>query len=844
MERYKKRTILLCLASMLTVVGSFAEDYYNNTLMALKIDSGSGGNIKVTTYTKKPYNTPIETSKINENTYVITLPKTNSDAVVPNIEDYDNINSIKISTYPYTPGVDAHTKILVRTNGEAAITATNALYISDTQSSSQEHTESENNENQTEEFNTNNQEANYSLNSTGNTVEQNNSENTFNTDASQVYVPTEYKSKSNGNSIQVATITLYLAILLFIIGIIYKFGKEKMASVVGNQEDFNIYDEEGNEQKADKKQNKTKKLKPEKNKVNSPYTKKQSFSDLNYNKTNEYSGNNSGTDTYVSTEEEAEEENNIVDLDMLYQESQNNQSVNKTTDNTDNEQDDLADLLNSFLLETEEKTEEIPENEPFDEETYNQVINSNTLNFSDSDIQKIKLLLQVEITPETMEKVKKYLSTPVKKPPTQEQILEDLLSTYSISQRINFSSEDVETIKKLMSVELDPDFVKDFTTNPLRTKIVAKTIKENAGKKPQRVSNILTLSVKDMLPDLSAELKKQGGKRIQSEVKPTVVYFSEGYEYKKLSVSSEISELKFDSQQNEYKPSYEDPFVASGYEVSTLSIKDELPDLADVKANPNKYKETSHKETADEDTLLKSIENVTFKPFYEESNDEITQTDNIEFSNNYENNDNIIQIDNIRFDDIVENNNETEQVFTNSELTVPVLKTDIPSTNRNDENTKKLLKLIEEQQNERTMRKKSAEEEIFRKELETTVKKQQPQAEEKTPETTVRKQQPQTGEKTPETSKPKGQNTEVIKSIRCTENSICRMIRTENKYKIIGNIEGKNIVLKEYSLLKNADMQIRLNDKTDKTKFLVKIGMHKFIIKITADNMEFVMDLC
>ena len=828
MERYKKRTILLCLASMLTVVGSFAEDYYNNTLMALKIDSGSGGLIKVTTYTKKPYSTPIETSKISEDTYVITLPKTNSDAVVPNIEDYDNINSIKISTYPYTPGVEAHTKILVRTNGDAAITATNALYISDTQSSSQEHAENENNENQTEKFNTNNQEENSTLNSTGNTAEQNNSGNTVNADASQVYVPTEYKSKSNGNSIQVATITLYLAILLFIVGIIYKFGKEKMASVVGNQEDFSIYDEEGHEQKTDKKQNKTKKLKPEKNKANSSSATKQSYSDLNYNKTNEYSGNNAEIDTYGSTEEEAEEENNIVDLDMLYQESQNNQSVNKITDDTNDEQDDLADLLNSFLLETEEKTEEIPEDEPFDEEAYNQVINNNALNFSDSDIQKIKLLLQVELTPETMEKVKKYINTPVKKPLTQEQILENLLSTYSISQRINFSSEDVATIKKLMSVELDPDFVKDFTTNPLRTKSVEKAIKENAGKKPQRVSNILTLSVKDMLPDLSAELKKQGGKRIQSEVKPTVVYFSEGYEYKKLSVSSEISELKFDSQQNEYKPSYEDPFVASGYEVSTLSIKDELPDLADVKANPNKYKETLHNEIANEDTLLKSIENVTFKPFYEENNNEITQTDNIEFGNTYENNDNVIQIDSTGHNDIFDNNNETEQAFTNSDLTVPFSETNIPSTNRNDENTQKLLKLIEEQQNERTLRKKSAEEESFRKELEATVKKQQPQSE----------------ENAPETPKLNGQNTEVIKSIRCTENGICRMVRTENKYKIIGNIEGKNILLKEYSLLKNADMQIRLNDKTDKTKFLVKIGMHKFIIKITADNMEFVMDLC
>ena len=147
----------------------------------------------------------------------------------------------------------------------------------------------------------------------------------------------------------------------------------------------------------------------------------------------------------------------------------------------------------------------------------------------------------------------------------------------------------------------------------------------------------MTLNVKDLLPNLSQELEKQGRKPIESEAKAEVVYFSEGYDVSKLSVSEELSDLSSAlkiANANEYRPSDAVPIVENGYEVSTLSIKDELPDLNDVKANPNKYADKKpEKVVVDENALLQSISNVTFKPFYNDVEKELNQFENFEIIN-------------------------------------------------------------------------------------------------------------------------------------------------------------------------------------------------------------------
>ncbi len=808
MKRYKKRTIALCLASALTVIGAFGAENYENTLMALKVSVSKSGQINLTAFTEKPYNTPIKKTQVDENTYVLTLKDTNSNASEPNIEKYDNIESIQISTYPYTTESDGCTRVVVKTNGNPPLYASSALFIPDNQAEKETTTYNKSDDNddshsydETEE----NDETSYSKNNKE--VEQNNTPDNIVVPETPVQI--DY-SNTDTNASNYRMLALCISSLLIIIGLIFMFSKDKMASVVGDQGNFDVNDD-------DKKQRETKKKKSALKKPEKQYTTNKKTSDFTFETTDEITMSND------SLGDEDETENVVVDLDMLYQESQKTQQpemVNEKEVEEESDFDDLADLLNSFS--TEEAETEEPEEEPFDEDLYNSIINNDKLEFSDADISKINQLLQIELGEETTADLNKYLSMPKKKKMTQEQILEDLLSAYSIKQNIDFTKEDVEAIKKLMNVELGPDFVKDFTTNPLRTKAVEKNIRENAGKKPHKTSEIMTLNVKNMLPDLSEELKKQSNKSIAPEVKPAVVYYSEGYDYKKLSVSDELSDISknMKNEQNEHKPSFWEPTVATGYDVATLSIKDELPDLADVKANPQKYNEQPpEKPQADERALLRSLSNVTFKPFYEDVENELNQFDNFEVIKSYS------------YYKQQEKPLPAEQIEEPAKEPLQIKQPEIINR-KEDDNTAKLLKLIEEQQTERAKRKQINDESSKLKEKLESAEKQK----ENLKKAEKQKQQ--------EMYKLDGKTHKVLKIVRCTENSDCKILQNDNIFTIVGSIEGREFILKQYSSLKNASLFVRQNDKADNTQFLVKVGLHKFIIKITKDKMEFVMDLC
>lgn len=815
MERYKKRTIALCLASIITVVGAFGSDNYENTLMALKVNIGSGGRVNFTAFTKRPYKSVIKISRIDADTYVLTLAHTNNAAVEPKIESFENIKSISISTYPYTTESDGCTRIVVKTIGEPTLSASSALFISNTKYEppkidfdTQKTDSVDKNISEPKQL-TNNEYPPIANESSTSSINKEKENNTEEKSVKNTYTPIDYsKIQTSNSSNEHMIVLLCVSIILLIIGLIFMFSKDRMASVVGEKDNFDIDDN-------NKKQNKTKRIRNTIKKLDTKYT----ASDIRYRKFMQDSNENHEKPDNITQEKEIKTP--IVDLDKAYRESQNTLQAD-VQDNL--AEDDLADLLNAFTVEVE-KAEE-PEEEPFDEEFFNKVINSKVLNFSKSDIEKINQLLQIEITPDTLDDLKTTMNKPVVAPQTQEQILADLLSTYTIKQNISFSQEDVSAIRKLMAVELDPDFIKDFTTNPLRTKAVEKEIKESNEKKHVKASEILTLNVKNLLPDLSLELKKHGNKSIQSEVKPITVYYSEGYEYEKLNVSEDISnitkELSANNPNNHYKPSYKDPIAASGYEVSTLAIKDELPDLADVRANPQKYQENNktQKPKADENALLKSIANVTFKPFYEETHSEnqskqpakmVTKEaeKTTDISIDIERSDNIIDLDSIKKSDNIKSRNET----------------------RNDANAQQLLKIIEAQKAERAEKKQVQNETIeFKKEIKQSIRK------------------------IPKIEKQKNNNTNefkyndkkytIVKKIKSTQNSECYLVRSDKEYMVIGNLNNKDFVLKKYDTLTREDIQIRPNDKFNKNQLLIKVCTHKFIVNITEDSMEFVMDLC
>ena len=559
-----------------------------------------------------------------------------------------------------------------------------------------------------------------------------------------------------------------------------------MRSVVGENKDFDL--------DATNKSNSTSKKAIIKSTINN-LDKKYSNVNFSVNQLSEEAGIN---------EEKVEPETVVVDLDMLYQEKAQ-QAQNTNTDTTEKEEnDDLADFLSEFKFDEEETPKEL-----FNEELFNEIIKNKQLKFTETDLLKINQLVQLEIDENLIEKLRKNAKEKIVHEPTQKQRLEELVSSYSINQGISFSNDDIKILSKLMNVEISDDFTKDLSTNPIRTKAVEKEIKES---KPIRKSEILTLNVKDLLPDLSKELKKQGNKKIESEAKPEVVYFSEGYEYKKLSVSEDLSDIAKalnNKNNNVFKPSYEPDIVETGYDVSTLAIEaNELPDLADVKAHPNKYEDKQEKKVKiDEKALLKSLSNVTFKPFYDEVQEELNQFDNFEIINS---DDNII-------DNAAEQNNVQEEKQNNIEFT---------NTKRNkiDDDAKNLLKLIEEKQAERELRKMAIEEtKSFKKELE---------------EATISKKCLH------ETYKYNNEESEVIKSVQCKNDSKCMLVKHKEGYSVIGQIKNKAIELKKYDSLKNPNIQIRIDDKNNSEQYLVKISNHKFVIRVTEDNMEFIMDLC
>ena len=129
MKHYTKRTIALCLASLVTVVGAFGAENYQNNLMSLKINNGSGGYVSMTAYTEKPYNLPIKIMRNDANTYILVFPGTGCEAKLPKLSNYENIESIGISTFPYTYEREGYTQITIKTIGAPNLKASTMLFI-------------------------------------------------------------------------------------------------------------------------------------------------------------------------------------------------------------------------------------------------------------------------------------------------------------------------------------------------------------------------------------------------------------------------------------------------------------------------------------------------------------------------------------------------------------------------------------------------------------------------------------------------------------------------------------------------------------------------------------------
>lgn len=879
MKQFKKRTIALVLASVITVVGAFGAENYKNSLMSLKFESGSNGAVNMTLLTKRNYEQTISPVKKDATTYVIMLPETNS-KMPSNPELAGDVESVNVRTMPYTTSSKGYTKITIKTAPNAMLTAQKALYIPDKSAETEAETNAvpqpqpslepvspinkdrtdavddygseraRTNENSIHSSNGVSQTAPVDIKKSVKQFEPNkesDSQESIN-NLTNSSLPTETSDSTHSNDI----LLLVLAVMLVVALCVYFYirAKEKMAALVGEQPDFSD-DESDKKKKLEKKQaSKRKQIKSAIRKLDKMYSQptKMPVNDIMVEPT---------IPIVQKTVNEVEPQvDNIVDLDELFQEKTNPSEVKvDTLETADEENSALEDFLSGFSFDESNFLENEEEQKAFDEELYEKFINDKNLKFSKFDIEKIEKLLNSEISDETMKNIESFAVTnPIEKKPSKREMLENFVTTYTVNQNVSFSKDDVDVLNKLMSVELDNDFITDLRTNPNRINEMRQEI-EKQSSKPHKSSELLTLNVKDMLPDLSEALKQQGGRKIESNAQPQVVYYSEGYDVSTLSLKDKLPDLSVEINNDaayESRPSDEVALAESGYEVAKMSISDDLPDLEDALNNPEKYEEKDVSVEVDEEALLKNISNISFKPFYDGSEEfEIlndfddstapTVSDMQEEFNQLGNNFEIVKEEEIV--NVDDNNaiDDFESLYDNkfvdfdkkNEDGVPELSSIVEDNDKKQskikpsEDAEKLLKLIEEKQAE-----KQQKQEILK------------QQQEKVKVESEDKDLPK--EEDIKTFIVDNEIFEIVSKSNFTDKLGCYLVKNSNGYAIMGFVGEKVFKIKSYKRLKTEKLQTRASEKlNDGTiRYIVRIGVHKFILNVKDDNMEYVMDLC
>ena len=834
MRQFKKRTLALILASTITVIGSFGAENYKNSLMSLEFSNDTSGAVNVKLYTKLNYENNITLQKKDATTYVIMLPETNGqDAQKPELTA--NIESVDIKTMPYTANNKGYTKITVKTITNIPMIASKALYIppkvsekEKTYTPSKESLDKMSNNTVKKELPQNkenqtsvpqpiqNENVNSKPSSDKNSIKRTNYEkNSIQKEPSeQVEKEVVQQNDLETDNSEVTYLIIGALLVIFASVFLFLHGKDRMAQIIGEQGDFSVDDDEDNVKRN--RQN----IKSTIEKLDKKYRKP---TQINHYSEKDALQNISTSNENDVREEEKPESAVIVDLDELYN-IKNNEYTN----------DALDDFLSDFSFEEEEEISH-EEELSIDDSLYEKYIENGIMKFSKEDIERINELINIEINDETLKNISDYaVSNPIKKiKPEGLTNLENLVTSYVINQNILFTKEDIDALEKLINVEVDSDFVSDLTTNPERTAQMQQEIE--ARQVTHKSHEMLTLNVKDVLPDLSEALKKQGGRKIESEVKPQVVYCSEGYDVSTLHIKDELPDITLDLDNPEYKkyrPSDDFEYQDAKYNLSEISVKEDLPDLNDAIANPEKYADKKEIFKADEEELLKNISNVTFKPIY-------TGEEDIEIINKFEE-EKTSESQTVSETTVQEaKNSNNEMNFLSKEDTKQIPGYNIiPSKNsiksneviyrqRTNEKAKELMKIIDNQQKERNIKKVSN----VTKNSQTFAQKQK---------------EKESDENEIKDCLVDGKQYNIISTSKLTDKMGCYLAKNGKEFAILGFI-GKSIFkIKYYENLNSTRIQARINEKLDEntTQYIIRIGIHKFIVNVTDNNMEYVMDLC
>lgn len=913
MKHFKKRTIALVLASVITVAGSFAAENYKNSLMSLKFINAENGTVNMSVETKTPYTGNVSPVRRDANTYILTLSEMDNfinDSI--NLENArGNIASVDVKTLPYTNNAKGYTRVTIKTHAPVNIIGQNKIFIP---SESREPARLPEGIQQ----NVNNKPRSEERKTPSEQPRQNNKqlEEFYRPKSEQISPaappPAPYKKTDSNESkpanleknipesknIQnyeadekdpFAALMLVLGILLFL-AITTAFGlraKNKLQEITGERFDIDLTDDE-----EKPKDNKRKQIKKAIKKLDSTYSKTAVMPSRQEYTVSEPS---------VKTVKPAEELN-VVDLDELFKEQQGKTKEEESGSQAD-ENDALEDFLSGFSFDDDIK-EDVSEEEAssYDEEYYETVINKQDLSFTKNDIECMNQLLNTEINDEVLRNKNEYAqaSPAPKQVKTLEQVIEELVTTYKISQNISFNTEDINTLKKLISVEIDNDFITDLRTNPERTKQMQEEINASRNK-PRKPSEILTLNVKDMLPDLSEALKRQGNRRIESEVKPITVYASEGYEVSKLTLNESLPDLSKEiNNKNAYiaKPSAEYDIVDTSYKVETLSLKDSLPDLSDVLKNPKKYERPEPEPVeVDEESLLKNILNVQFKPFddgsrefeilneidapsIEDIQNEFNQFENFQTYNDDE--EYTTQTETNHYDDFESlysndyfdlDKPQAEKAEEKADSAEAELEPETELEEVAEETPKEELPVEKEVQEAEVVQEKIQEEVILPK-LERAVDEnaaaskrirtklsddimkkieETKSAREERKERILQQKKTKSLIKQKENPKPQteikcildGITYNVVSTTEFSANKGCHLAKTNNGYVVLGYIDNTFQKITEFETLKSEHIISRLSEKQSdgSSRYIIRIGINKFMVNVTDNNIEYLMTL-
>lgn len=863
MRAFKKRTIALVLASVVTVVGAFASENYKNSLMGLDFKTSPEG-VHVVLETRLAQESMITPLRRDANTYILTLPEVDSKVVSPDLSNAPNISSVDIRTMPYSNTSKGYTRITIKTAGVNNLTANTKLFlpsssasrknVQKTNSATQKELERKRRQQlenarlqkpQVQEFqsetveesvrNVSQQEKTQAGSAaqvmSGNKTETVSKVENFN--ASDIISKNSYieeEESSNKFLLILAIITLCGLIAFF-----YERAKNKMHEMTGERFVIDVSDE-ADKQKSDKSKEKSPKIKKIKSAIR--------------NLDNAYSktavpvklSKELPIDEVPVVEQQSVETVNVVDLDEIFKEQTKTQSV---VSEEDEENAALEEFLSGFSFDEEFIKAELEANSPgYDEEFYEKLINDKNQRFSNDDIEKICKLMNVEIQDSTIREIDKYLvSNPIKKVPSRAQILEDLVTSYAVSQDIIFTRDDIGALYKLINVEIDPEFITDLRTNPLRLQEMQEEMKENK-ERTRKPSEILTLNVKDVLPDLSEALRKQGNRAIESEVKPQTVYFSEGYEVSKLTVEEELPNLAAEvNNKAAYatKPSASYDLVDNNYDVKKLMISSQLPDLTEMLKNPDKYSKPEPEEVeVDADALLSTINNVQFKPFYDgepievlnnaedfiDSTQDEIQAEMLEFAE-------VLDLDKklVADSEIAENKDDFEEIAA-KELEII-----------EDVKPEQVIKAESEQITEQKPVRKVPEKTDLLRRIRERIKERPIR------ENSVAKQSMVSDTKVIADIKCifEGESYTVVSSAHFIGKAGCYLAKNEKGYIVLGYYGDKLVSLRQYEALKSEKIQARISEKLpdDTNRFLVRIGIHKFVVDVVnGEEIKYVMDLC